>query len=276
MQAVMSPVICQINQDRSARPLRVHVSYDDKNKEIVITQASELDTSKPYLYGPTNLDAITSSNLEGEVQLGSFALCESQTGKLLFILKARGDFWYPPGGLVDKKKDATIPDTAVREILEETGVAVNGALSIAYLYNSITPPRPGAPTRQNLMAVFINSGFYDTSQRVAPDEDSKAEIKDAKWWDPVDFWAMYMTKPKFSPQSIELCFSHFIDAKRAALFGINWLEYDALCGKDTAPLHKTLLDLSFLETIRNSPALSLQEAMAQATSRADSALAKKP
>lgn len=262
-------LIYQISGDRTGNRIRVDVNYKS-GQEIVITPV-DIYSSKPYLYGPKNLKALDTSTLVGDVQLGGFGICEDRnTGKLLFIQKVKGNFWFIPGGLVEET-DQTVWDAAKREIAEETGVIALGEGSLSYFYNSITQTRT---PRQNLMQIFMNSGSYDTSRSLNVPSDATEEILAAKWWDPAEFWAMYIKDPKndrkFSLPSIELCFSHFIEAKQKEL-NIDLQKYQTfkdILTSDKDDEYKILFDLSFLGCTF-SGAAALQTVMAGAKQKAD-------
>lgn len=251
---VAKPFIDQIRQDQLRKPLPVHVTQNSQG--VHITSAAEGDPSAVYLHAPVQLpESLNKTDLLGDIRIGGFTFCEAEDGQVLFILKKKGNFWYLPGGLMEKK-DGDLWRAAKREFEEETGVLITGEGRLAYLYNSIFPPTK--PERQNLMAFYFHTGRYNTKDPLIITKDSEGEVERAQWWKPTQFWAQCLKQPRFSLPSIRLAFDEYVKSKQRQIgFDKEKLGRYMASKEQTQAVYPSdplLLDLCFIELMQQTGA----------------------
>lgn len=92
--------------------------------------------------------------------------------ELLFIKRKKEPFkgkWALPGGFVDDGEN--LPDAAARELLEETGLAVNGLHQLGAF------GKPGRDPRGHTVSIVYTAFTDDTAEAVGADD-----AEEAKWF----------------------------------------------------------------------------------------------
>ena len=92
--------------------------------------------------------------------------------ELLFIERKKEPFkgkWALPGGFVDDGEN--LPDAAARELMEETGMAVNGLHQLGAF------GKPGRDPRGHTVSVVYTAFTDDTAEAVGADD-----AEEAKWF----------------------------------------------------------------------------------------------
>jgi 8-oxo-dGTP pyrophosphatase MutT (NUDIX family) len=111
----------------------------------------------------------------------------NDAGQLLLIHRNDNDNWALPGGAMDLGE--SLPDTAVRETAEETGITVH----ITGLVGIYTDPRhvilytSDGEVRQEFSVVF-------TARPITGEPTPSSESRQVRWIDPVDVPALAMDR----------------------------------------------------------------------------------
>lgn len=112
--------------------------------------------------------------------LGVGGMCINEEGKILAVrenYKTGPGPWKLPGGLYDPSKDRKISDTAVREVMEETGIKAEPM----YLVNSRFLHKGGTFSAPDLYSIFR---LRPLTNEIKFDP---VEIYDSQWVDPEEF-----------------------------------------------------------------------------------------
>lgn len=231
-----------------------------ENSKILIEKKSDKIVLCPSkngisLHTPENISENVDSK-SGDLALGVFPICENENGKLLFVKKTKGEFWYIPGGLVETH-DKTLWTAGVRELKEETGLYLNEQVEgrMLYAYESVTA------TRHNLMTFY--SAKYEGCDML-PTVISNDEIEACMWFDPFIFWCAYLKGSCKSLPSIRYVFQYYLKDKFCSIDPNLQSEYEKYKKNEIGSLDSILFDVCFLKIKTKNPK-SLNESLVKET-----------